>query len=156
MVLTRAEAADLCSDLRSEDCSVVFTNGCFDVVHAGHVHLLRTARSMGDRLIVGVNSDDSVRRLKGRGRPVNDLGSRLKVLSEFRSVDYLVPFEEDTPLLLIREIRPDVLVKGGDYTEDAVVGGSFVIAAGGTVEIVPLLSGFSSTRVIKNLNRRKE
>lgn len=87
---------------------------------------------------------------------MNDLGSRLKVLSEFRSVDYLVPFQEDTPLLLIREIRPDVLVKGGDYTEDAVVGGSSVIAAGGRVAIVPLLSGFSSTGVIRSLNGRKE
>lgn len=106
---------------------------------------------MGDILIVGVNTDDSVRRLKGEGRPVNPLPGRLKVLSEFRSVDYLVPFPEDTPLELIKAVRPDVLVKGGDYSEDSVVGSGFVTGSGGTVRIVPLFEGFSSSRIIDAL-----
>jgi len=130
---------------------VVFTNGCFDVIHAGHVHILRRARRMGDRLIVGVNTDPSVRRLKGEGRPVNPLEARLEVLSEFRSVDHIVPFDEDTPLRLIGAIKPDVLVKGGDYTRDTVVGGETVTAYGGRVEIVPLLEGFSSTGILDSM-----
>lgn len=140
------------SRARKSGLSIVFTNGCFDIVHPGHVHLLRAARSMGDLLIVGVNTDDSVRRLKGEGRPVNGLPGRLKVLSEFRSVDYLVPFPEDTPLELIKTLIPDVLVKGGDYSEDSVVGSGFVTGNGGTVRIVPLLEGFSSSRIVKTLN----
>lgn len=107
---------------------------------------------MGDLLIVGVNTDDSVRRLKGRGRPVNSLRWRLEVLSEFRSVDYLVPFHEDTPLELIRAVRPDVLVKGGDYCEESVVGSGFVTGNGGTVRIVPLVEGFSSSGLIDTLD----
>jgi D-beta-D-heptose 7-phosphate kinase/D-beta-D-heptose 1-phosphate adenosyltransferase len=135
---------------------VVFTNGCFDVVHPGHVHVLRAARALGDRLVVGVNTDDSVRRLKGDGRPVNDLASRLTVLSEFRSVDFLVPFDEDTPRELIEALAPDVLVKGGDYTEGTVVGSRFVKARGGRAVIVPTLPGFSSTDIIGSVRGRVE
>lgn len=150
-MLKRSEAAQTAGRLRSEGITVVFTNGCFDVVHEGHVHILRTARSMGHCLFVGVNTDESVRRLKGEGRPINRLNSRLNVLSEFRSVDFLVPFEEDTPLELIRELEPDILVKGGDYTFESVVGAEFVSGRGGKVVIVPLLQGFSSTRVINRI-----
>ncbi|MFO8183254.1 MAG: D-glycero-beta-D-manno-heptose 1-phosphate adenylyltransferase [Candidatus Aegiribacteria sp.] len=151
-MLSRTEAAGVSRRARRSGLALVFTNGCFDIVHPGHVHLLRAARSMGDLLIVGVNTDESVRRLKGEGRPVNGLPWRLKVLSEFRSVDYLVPFPEDTPLELIKAVRPDVLVKGGDYSEDSVVGSGFVTGNGGTVRIVPLLGGFSSSGIIETLN----
>lgn len=130
---------------------LVFTNGCFDIVHPGHVHILRAARSMGDALMVGVNTDGSVGRLKGAGRPLNDLPSRLQVLSEFRSVDFLVPFDEDTPLVLIDLLLPDVLVKGGDYTVETVVGAETVMAAGGRVEIVPLAGGYSTSSIIAGL-----
>lgn len=116
------------------------------------MHLLRTARCFGDVLFVGVNSDASVRRLKGPGRPLNCLRSRLMVLTELRSVDWAVPFDEDTPLELVRAILPDVLVKGGDYTAEAVVGGDLVRSAGGRVEIVPLLQGFSSTGLMESMD----
>ncbi len=112
------------------------------------MHILRTARSFGDVLIVGVNTDDSVVRLKGSSRPVNDLHSRIAVLSEMRSVDFIVPFDEDTPLKLIEEIEPDILVKGGDYSAESIAGADFVTSNGGRIEIVPLLEGFSSTAVI--------
>jgi len=131
---------------------MVFTNGCFDVIHAGHVHILRTAVTLGDILVVGVNTDASVRRLKGRGRPVNPLEERMLVLSEFRSVDVVVPFHEDTPLQLVRELQPDVIVKGGDYSPEEVAGGEFVISRGGRVEIVPLVPGCSSTATLKALS----
>lgn len=130
---------------------MVFTNGCFDIVHPGHVHVLRTARSFGDVLFVGVNTDDSVRRLKGPGRPVTPLEDRMTVLSEFRSVDYLIPFDEETPLNLIKEIRPRILVKGGDYTRDSVVGADQVTEDGGRVVIVPILKGYSTTGLIHDL-----
>ena len=152
-MLKRSEAAQTAGRLRSEGVTVVFTNGCFDVIHEGHVHILRAARSLGHRLFVGVNTDESVRRLKGEGRPINTLDSRLKVLSEFRSVDFLVPFEEDTPMELIRELQPNILVKGGDYTFETVVGARFVSDLGGKVVIVPLLRGFSSTEVIDSIRR---
>jgi len=120
------------------------------------VHILRTARSFGDRLFVGVNTDDSVARLKGSKRPVNKLDSRMKLLAEFRSVDYMVPFDEDTPLKLIEELKPDILVKGGDYDVGSVVGADFVISGGGRVEIVPLLEGCSTTGIIDAFKRLKE
>ncbi|MEN8209636.1 MAG: D-glycero-beta-D-manno-heptose 1-phosphate adenylyltransferase [Candidatus Fermentibacteria bacterium] len=135
---------------------IVFTNGCFDILHPGHVHILRTARSFGDKLFVGVNTDASVTRLKGSGRPVNDLRSRMALLAELRSVDYVVPFEEDTPLKLIKEIKPDILVKGGDYEVRSVVGADVVISRGGRVEIVSILEGFSTTGIIDALKHLKD
>jgi len=116
------------------------------------VHLLRTARSFGNQLFVGVNTDESVSRLKGADRPVNNLDSRMSLLSEMRSVDFVVPFDEDTPLKLIEEINPDILVKGGDYEVKSVVGSDYVISGGGRVEIVPLLKGFSTSGTIDVLN----
>lgn len=154
--MTRAEAEALSGELRADGSSIVFTNGCFDILHPGHVHILRTARSFGDRLFVGVNTDSSVSRFKGSGRPVNDLQSRMMLLAELRSVDYVVPFDEDTPLQLITEIKPDILVKGGDYEVGSVVGADSVISGGGRVKIVPLLKGYSTTGIISVLDRIEE
>jgi D-beta-D-heptose 7-phosphate kinase/D-beta-D-heptose 1-phosphate adenosyltransferase len=130
----------------------VFTNGCFDILHAGHVHILKKAREMGDFLVLGLNSDKSVTRLKGEGRPVNDVTSRECVLAAIRHVDYVLVFEDDTPLELIRRLQPDILVKGGDYKPEDVVGGDIVESSGGRVQIVPLLEGFSTSDVIKQIS----
>lgn len=130
---------------------VVFTNGVFDLLHPGHVDLLRVARGYGDALIVGVNSDASVRRLKGPARPVRGDDERAYLLAAMEVVDAVTIFEEDTPLELIRELRPDVLVKGGDYTVETVVGAADVAARGGEVVIVPLTVGHSTTFTIQRL-----
>jgi D-beta-D-heptose 7-phosphate kinase / D-beta-D-heptose 1-phosphate adenosyltransferase len=133
---------------RSAGQRVVFTNGCFDILHIGHIRLLEEARRKGDRLIVGLNSDESVRRLKGPLRPIVAESERAQVLAALSAVDAVVVFNEDTPLRLIEAIRPDVLVKGGDYTEDAVVGAREVRAWGGRVELIPLAGDISTTRLI--------
>jgi D-beta-D-heptose 7-phosphate kinase/D-beta-D-heptose 1-phosphate adenosyltransferase len=133
---------------RASGARIVFTNGCFDVLHAGHVRLLELARRKGDMLIVGINSDASVRRLKGSSRPVNVLADRAEVLSGLAAVDHVVVFEDDTPLDLIRAIRPDVLAKGGDYTVESIVGADIVREAGGEVFIAPLLTGRSTTSML--------
>ena len=131
----------------------VFTNGCFDVIHPGHIALLREARRLGDYLLVGLNGDRSVRGLKGQGRPVQDEASRATVLAALTVVDGVVLFEEETPLELIRALAPDVLVKGGDYTKDQVVGREVVEAAGGRVVIIPLLPGQSSSTLVERLRQ---
>ncbi len=136
---------------RREGKRVVFTNGCFDILHAGHIHLLRTARSHGDLLVVGLNSDASVRRLKGVDRPVHVESDRVTVLSELESVGVVVVFEEDTPMRLIETLRPDVLVKGGDYTREGVVGGDLVESWGGRVELIDLVEGRSTSGVIERV-----
>ncbi|MEM7682524.1 MAG: D-glycero-beta-D-manno-heptose 1-phosphate adenylyltransferase [Planctomycetota bacterium] len=136
---------------RSAGRKIVFTNGCFDLLHAGHVQYLRAAKRQGHKLVVGLNTDDSIRRLKGEGRPVNHLDDRLLVLSELESIDYLLPFDQDTPLELIRKIRPDVLVKGADYTLDTVVGRDVVEANGGRVELIDLVQGRSTTGLIDRM-----
>lgn len=130
---------------------VVFTNGCFDIIHPGHVDYLERARSMGACLVVGLNSDASVRRLKGALRPVNDQHSRARVLAALACVDFVVIFEEDTPLELIKKVRPDVLVKGGDWSVDRIVGRDVVEAAGGTVCSIPLLAGYSTTGTVERI-----
>jgi D-beta-D-heptose 7-phosphate kinase/D-beta-D-heptose 1-phosphate adenosyltransferase len=126
---------------------IVFTNGCFDLLHLGHVSYLQQARALGDRLVVGLNSDASVRRLKGSSRPLNDGEARSRVLAGLEAVDYTVIFEEDTPLELIRTLKPDVLVKGADYRVDQVVGREIVEAYGGRLVLIPIVEGHSSTRL---------
>ncbi len=139
------EQMELLSGIRAAGKKIVFTNGCFDILHAGHVQCLAAARQMGDFLIVGLNSDASVRRLKGANRPFHCQADRIAVLSALSCVDLVIPFEEDTPLRLIQAIRPDVLVKGGDYREEEIVGSAFVRSCGGEVRTVPLLKGRSTT-----------
>ncbi|MBL7998281.1 MAG: D-glycero-beta-D-manno-heptose 1-phosphate adenylyltransferase [Candidatus Kapabacteria bacterium] len=148
MICTLDEVLRETASLRNGGKRIVFTNGCFDILHAGHVSYLQTARSFGDALIVGLNNDDSVRRLKGASRPVNTEADRALVLDALRCVDYVVLFSDDTPLHLIQSIVPDVLVKGGDYTVDTIVGAEDVIRHGGQVEVVPLLEGRSTTNTI--------
>ena len=130
---------------------VVFTNGCFDILHPGHVDYLQRARDLGERLVVGLNSDASVRRLKGPTRPVNDEASRAMVLAALACVDHVVVFEEDTPYELIRLVAPDVLVKGGDWSVDRIVGRDLVEARGGRVLSIPLLPGHSTTAIIDRI-----
>jgi D-beta-D-heptose 7-phosphate kinase/D-beta-D-heptose 1-phosphate adenosyltransferase len=127
---------------------IVFTNGCFDVLHRGHIYYLSRARELGDVLVVGLNSDASVTRLKGPGRPVNNLEARAEVLGALAFVDYIIVFAEETPLHLITLLAPDVLVKGGDYSREEIVGSREVTAQGGQVVTIPLLEGYSSSSII--------
>ena len=136
---------------RSEGKAVVFTNGCFDVLHSGHIHLFKQAKELGDILIVAVNDDLSVRNLKGPARPVFPLDERLEVLEAIGTIDYLTSFSELTPREIIRELLPDVLVKGGDWKPDEVVGREEVEAAGGKVVIIPYLPGRSSSEILKKI-----
>ncbi|MBR3551540.1 MAG: D-glycero-beta-D-manno-heptose 1-phosphate adenylyltransferase [Bacteroidales bacterium] len=139
------------NDFKQDGHKIVFTNGCFDVLHYGHVHYLLQAKELGDILVIGLNSDNSVRRLKGPTRPINGENERAFVLAALACVDYVTLFEEDTPEELIKVVRPDVLVKGGDYTLDNIVGADFVMQNGGTVTTIPFVEGFSSTRIIEKL-----
>lgn len=131
---------------------VVFTNGVFDLLHTGHVDVLTAARLRGDALIVGINTDESVRRLKGPSRPVRNQAERAYVLAALEAVDLVVLFEQDTPLELVRALHPDVIVKGGDYTVDSIVGASEVESWGGKVVVVPLTPGQSTSSIIEKLS----
>ena len=134
--------------------TVVFTNGCFDVLHKGHAHLLREASSHGDMLVLALNSDQSVQRLKGSDRPVNTLQDRAEMLSYFSNVDWIVSFDEDTPEALIELLNPDVLVKGGDYSPEQVVGAEHVIKRGGEVKIIPFVDGYSTSSIISSIVKK--
>jgi len=135
-------------DWRRQGLRIGFTNGCFDILHPGHVKVLTAARGACDRLIVGLNSDASVKRLKGSGRPVQDERARSEVLAALEAVDLVVIFEEDTPINLIKEIKPSVLIKGGDYRREQVVGHEIVEASGGQVLLIDVLPGFSTTSLV--------
>lgn len=130
---------------------IVFTNGCFDILHAGHVNYLQEASEQGDRLIVALNSDDSVRRLKGPNRPINPIDKRMAVIAGLQSVDWVVSFDDDTPERLLRNIKPDVLVKGGDYSESQVVGGNIVKANGGSVQVLEFVKDCSTTAIVNRI-----
>jgi rfaE bifunctional protein nucleotidyltransferase chain/domain len=146
-------AAQSVARWKKDGQTVVFTNGCFDILHYGHIHYLAAARALGSRLVIGLNAAASVRRLKGSGRPINDETTRQYLLASLAYVDLVVVFEEDTPLQLIRLLLPDVLVKGGDYTIDNIVGASLVLQNGGKVEVLPYIKGYSTTAIetkIKN------
>lgn len=132
---------------------IVMTNGCFDILHPGHIDYLEKARALGDRLVVAVNDDASVRRLKGDSRPVNPLATRMRMLSALACVDWVVPFSEDTPERLYCKLLPNVLVKGGDYREDQVAGSACVKAAGGRVQIIDFLPGHSTTELISKIQK---
>lgn len=134
---------------RLENKKIVFTNGCFDILHKGHVEYLSTSKDLGDILIVGLNSDSSVKKLKGEERPINNQNSRAVILSALLFVDAVIYFDEDTPLNLIKSIKPDVLVKGGDYKKEDIVGYDFVTERGGEVKTIDLVKGYSTTNIIK-------
>jgi D-beta-D-heptose 7-phosphate kinase/D-beta-D-heptose 1-phosphate adenosyltransferase len=150
-VLDRTQLLQELESRRRLGQRVAFTNGCFDVLHAGHVQYLQEARAQADLLIVGINSDESVRELKGAGRPVNPLAARAQVLAGLEAVDFVTVFAEATPLALIQAIRPDVLVKGADYRRHEVVGAEFVEASGGRVHLADLCEGYSTTRLLQKL-----
>lgn len=151
-ILDRRQLPSVLEPLRASGRRLVFTNGCFDLLHPGHVDLLERGRAQGDALILGLNSDDSVRRLgKGTDRPVTPFRARAFVLAHLQAVDYVVEFDEDTPLELIRLVRPQVLVKGGDWPPERIVGRDIVEADGGRVLSLPLLPGYSTTALIQKI-----
>ncbi|KAA0206018.1 MAG: bifunctional D-glycero-beta-D-manno-heptose-7-phosphate kinase/D-glycero-beta-D-manno-heptose 1-phosphate adenylyltransferase HldE [Proteobacteria bacterium] len=154
-VVARAEIGRTVAEARARGERLVMTNGVFDILHAGHVGYLEEAKARGDRLLVAVNDDDSVRRLKGPERPVNPLADRMAVLAALAAVDWVVPFSEDTPADLIGEVLPDVLVKGGDYRPEDIAGGPAVIANGGRVEVLPFREGRSTTRILETIRKRR-
>jgi glycerol-3-phosphate cytidylyltransferase len=152
MIIDRKDIGKLAEKLRAEGKSIVFTNGCFDILHSGHIFYLQKAKQLSDILILGLNSDASVKRLKGEKRPINSEMDRAIVISELKSVDYVVIFDEDTPLELIAEILPNILVKGGDYKKEDVVGKDIVESGGGEVIIIPFVDGKSTTNIINRIN----
>lgn len=138
---------------RAEGQKVVFTNGCFDIVHLGHIDYLEKARVKGDKLIVGLNTDASVRKLKGETRPVVEEYARARMMAAFAFVDAVVFFGEDTPLCLIEQLKPDILTKGSDYSVENIVGADFVINSGGKVETLDLVEGYSTTKLIEKIKK---
>jgi rfaE bifunctional protein nucleotidyltransferase chain/domain len=144
-----------CSQWRMMRKTIAFTNGVFDIIHSGHLASLSAAAAEADFLVIGLNSDTSVKKLKGEGRPLNDQHSRAMVLASLLMTDVITIFEEDTPLELIKLILPDVLIKGGDYTIEQIAGAKEVIAAGGRVVINPILEGFSTTTMIERMKNTK-
>ncbi len=150
-ILMRDEAGVVRARLRESGKRLVFTNGCFDVLHVGHVRYLQSARSLGDALIIAINSDRSVRALKGANRPVNNEDERAEMLAALGAVEYVTVFDEDSPRALIAELLPDVLVKGGDYTLDEIHGREEVEAAGGRVVALPFIEGASTTSIIERI-----
>jgi len=150
-LVDRDSLVTLVRDAQTRGERVVMTNGCFDILHAGHVAYLEEAKTLGDRLVVAVNDDDSVTRLKGAGRPINPLADRMSVLAGLAAVDWVAPFSEDTPEQLIEAVLPDVLVKGGDYQAKDVAGGQSVLANGGEVKILPFMDGRSTSEIIKSI-----
>jgi D-beta-D-heptose 7-phosphate kinase/D-beta-D-heptose 1-phosphate adenosyltransferase len=151
-LVSRDELLVFMGEARARNERIVMTNGCFDILHAGHVAYLEEAKSLGDRLIVAVNDDDSVRRLKGESRPINALEDRMLVLAGLAAVDWVVPFSDDTPAALIAAVLPDVLVKGGDYQPDQIAGGKEVLENGGEVRVLSFRDGHSTSRIIDKLS----
>ena len=150
-IINQIELEAILDLMRIESQKIVFTNGCFDILHPGHVDYLSKAKKMADVLIVGLNSDASVTRLKGNDRPVNDLRFRSHMLAALESVDFVVAFEEDTPYDLIDLVRPDILVKGSDYDPSEIVGADIVNENGGTVKTIDFLEGYSSSDIINRI-----
>ncbi len=153
-VLDLEELKRLREEARQEGRRFVFTNGCFDILHRGHIELLRAARSLGDQLAVAINSDSSVQRLKGRRRPIIGEQDRAAVLAALEAVDFVIIFEEDTPQQVIAALRPDVLVKGADYAAEEIVGRSEVRTSGGEVVRIPLLDGYSTEKIMREIAAR--
>ncbi|MCG8473985.1 MAG: D-glycero-beta-D-manno-heptose 1-phosphate adenylyltransferase [Cytophagales bacterium] len=152
-ICSRDEARRRVSLWQSQGEQVVFSNGCFDIPHLGHVDYLEKARNIGDRLVIGLNTDASVRRLKGEERPINDEVNRARLIASFEFVDAVVLFDEPTPLELITLLEPDVLVKGNDYSIDTIVGAKEVLASGGKVETIELVEGYSTTNIIEKIKK---
>lgn len=153
MIRSLNDIIKLREKIRIENRKVVFTNGCFDIIHKGHVTYLNEAKSLGDHLIVGINSDDSVKRLKGKDRPVNNESDRAFVLDNLKSVDDVLIFNEDTPYDIIKEIIPDLLVKGGDWKEEDIVGSDIVKMNGGKVISLQFVNNYSTTNILEKIEK---
>ena len=156
MIIDRENAAQFCEDLRRQGKKIVFTNGCFDIIHAGHVRYLTAAKNFGDVLIIGLNTDESVRRLKGASRPINNQADRAEVLLGLKAVDHVIYFGEQTAENLIAGVKPDIYVKGGDYTLETLPEAAIVQKYGGRVELVNLVAGRSTTNVINKILAEKK
>ena len=154
MVLDLSQLSSIVDSLKQAGRRIVFTNGCFDIIHAGHVRYLKEARSLGDVLVVGLNSDESVRAIKGMNRPIVPQGERAEVLSSLRDVDYVVIFNEPDPYNTIAAVRPDILVKGGDWSIENIIGRDIVESCGGKVCTIPFIEGSSSTNIIESIIRK--
>lgn len=150
-IVCRKDLKELILKWRDANERIVFTNGCFDLLHLGHVDYLAKAKDLGERLIIGVNTDSSVKRLKGEHRPLQDENSRLHILAALQSVDAVVLFDEDTPYELIKEIEPDILVKGADYKIENIVGYDIVVSRGGSVQTIEFIEGYSTTLIEKRI-----
>ncbi len=151
LLIDRTEAQKIVDKWRDDQKTIVFTNGCFDIIHRGHVEYLRKAKLLGDRLIVGLNSDASVRRIKGKPKPYQDEQERAAILNAMEMIDIVIIFDEDTPLELICELKPNILVKGGDYDSHSIVGAKEVEARGGSVKIIPFLKGYGTSRLVDRI-----
>ena len=151
--LKAAELQPVLSKIRKNK-KVVFTNGCFDLLHVGHIRYLLEARALGDLLVIGLNSDVSVKRLKGQGRPLQPEADRAEILAALESVDFVTLFDEDTPAELIKKVRPDILVKGGDWPVDKIEGGAFVRSYGGEVHTLQFVEGRSTSGIVNKLSQK--
>ena len=152
-IKTLSEAEKTVATWKAKGNKIVFTNGCFDILHLGHVDYLEKARGLGDKLILGLNTDDSVSRFKGPDRPIQDENSRARILAAFQFIDLVVFFNEDTPLDLISALVPDILVKGSDYLAENIVGADVVIRHGGQVKTIEFVPGYSTTRIVEKIKR---
>jgi len=153
-ILPLNEAINVRAEWKNNNEKVVFTNGCFDILHLGHVDYLEKARNTGTRMIVGLNTDKSVKKLKGPERPINNEYARARLLAALAFVDAVVLFEEDTPLQLIKQLQPDILIKGNDYSIESIVGAKEVIANGGQVKTIELVPDYSTTKILERLETR--
>lgn len=151
-IITKEELQPKLNVLKFKEKKIVFSNGCFDILHRGHVEYLAKAASLGDCMVIGLNTDASVKRLKGENRPVQDEVGRAQVMAALHFVDFVVLFDEDTPFDLINYLKPNILVKGSDYQEDDIVGADIVKANGGSVETIDLVEGYSTTSIIEKAN----
>jgi rfaE bifunctional protein nucleotidyltransferase chain/domain len=150
-IVSLEEASVLVDKWKLQGETIVFTNGCFDIVHIGHVDYLEKARNLGSKLVLGLNTDHSIRRIKGEKRPIVAENARARIMAALVFVDAVILFEEDTPLRLIQTIKPDILVKGDDYMVENIIGADFVIENGGKVETIPLVKGFSTSNIIEKI-----
>ena len=150
-IVNRKKVKIIISELQKEGNKIVFTNGCFDILHRGHIEYLKQAKQLADYLVIGLNIDDSVKRLKGKTRPLQTESDRAEILNSLRFVDFVIIFNENTPLELIRELKPDVLVKGGDYDLDSIVGAKDVLGWSGAVKIIPFLEGYGTSKLIEKI-----
>lgn len=154
-IKTPDEIRAIVSDLKKKNRTIVFTNGCFDLMHYGHIRYLEEAKKLGDSLVVGLNSDSSVRRIKGDKRPLTQERDRARVLAALETVDLVAIFDEETPIELIKKVSPHVLVKGGDWQKDEIVGRDFVQSCGGKVVTVPYIKGYSTSALIEKIQKNK-